>query len=42
LEEKTRPNLKKKLSELVMDGEEIAVSDPAFAITFRFKVKFSQ
>jgi NEDD8-activating enzyme E1 len=42
LEAQTRPNLKKKLSELLTDGEEIAVSDPAFAITFRFKVIFLQ
>lgn len=40
LEEQTRPNLAKKLSELVSDGEEIAVSDPAFSITFRFKLLF--
>jgi len=42
LEAQTRPNLKKKLSELITDGEEIAVSDPAFAIAFRFKVIFLQ
>jgi ubiquitin-activating enzyme E1 C len=42
LEAQTRPNLKKKLSELITDGEEIAVSDPAFTITFRFKVIFWQ
>lgn len=40
LEEQTRPNLAKKLSELVTDGEEIAVSDPAFSITFKFKLQF--
>ena len=40
LEEKTRPNLSKKLSELVDDGEEIGVSDPAFQIAFRFKLAF--
>lgn len=40
LEEQTRPNLAKKLSELVSDGEEIAVSDPAFSITFKFKLLF--
>ncbi|MCJ1346425.1 hypothetical protein MMC31_004642 [Peltigera leucophlebia] len=40
LEEQTRPNLAKKLSELVTDGEEIAVSDPAFSITFKFKLRF--
>ena len=41
LREQTRPNLTKKLSELVSDGEEIAVSDPAFSIDFRFKLIFS-
>ncbi|EON64235.1 ubiquitin-activating enzyme E1 C [Coniosporium apollinis CBS 100218] len=42
LEEQTRPNLKKKLSELVSDGEQIAVSDPAFQITFKFKLVFKK
>lgn len=41
LEEQTRPNLKRKLNELLADGEEMAVSDPAFAIDFRYKVRFS-
>jgi NEDD8-activating enzyme E1 len=40
LEEKTRPNLGKKLGDLVADGEEIGVSDPAFAISFRYKLHF--
>lgn len=40
LEEQTRPNLDKKLSELISDGEEIAVSDPAFQIDFRFKIQY--
>jgi ubiquitin-activating enzyme E1 C len=40
LEEQTRPNLAKKLSDLVADGEEIAVSDPAFSIDFRYKIMF--
>jgi len=40
LEEQTRPNLSKKLSDLVVDGEQIAVSDPAFTIDFKFKVIF--
>lgn len=42
LEEQTRPNLPKKLRELVTDGEEVAVSDPAFTITFKFKLKFKR
>ena len=40
LEEQTRPNLSKKMGELVSHGEEIAVSDNAFAIDFRFKLLF--
>lgn len=40
LEEQTRPNLKKKLGELVVDGQEVAVSDPAFTIDFRYKLVF--
>lgn len=42
LEEQTRPNLGKKLAELLSDGEEIAVSDPSFQIDFRFKIQFSK
>ncbi|KAJ5665820.1 NEDD8 activating enzyme (UbaC) [Penicillium maclennaniae] len=41
LEEHTRPNLKLKLHELVEDGEEVAVSDPAYTIDFRYKVIFN-
>lgn len=41
LEEATRPNLEKKLSEMLADGEEFAVSDPAFDITFRYVARFS-
>ena len=40
LEEQTRPNLCKKLSDLLVNGEQIAVSDPAFTIDFKFKVVF--
>lgn len=40
LEEQTRPNLKRKLHELLADGEEVGVSDPAFTIDFKFKVRF--
>ncbi|MCJ1465898.1 hypothetical protein MMC07_004517 [Pseudocyphellaria aurata] len=40
LQKQTKPNLPKKLSELLSDGEEIAVSDPAFSIDFRFKLVF--
>ena len=41
LREQTAPNLPKKLSELIVDGEEVGVSDPAFAISFKYKVIFS-
>jgi ubiquitin-activating enzyme E1 C len=40
LEEQTRPNLVRKMRELVSDGEEVAISDPAFAIDFKFKLNF--
>ncbi|KAI9926434.1 hypothetical protein MW887_004199 [Aspergillus wentii] len=40
LEEHTRPNLKLKLRDLVEDGQEIAVSDPAYTIDFRFRLAF--
>ncbi|CAD6564353.1 MAG: hypothetical protein ASARMPREDX12_002634 [Alectoria sarmentosa] len=41
LRQQTAPNLTKKLSELVVDGEEIGVSDPAFTIAFKYKLIFS-
>ena len=41
LEEATRPNLKRKLNEMLTDGEEFAVSDPAFDINFRYVARFS-
>ncbi|KAI9656080.1 MAG: hypothetical protein M1821_005141 [Bathelium mastoideum] len=40
LEEQTRTNLKKKIKDLLENGEEIAVSDPAFQIDFKFKMVF--
>ncbi|KAJ5923507.1 hypothetical protein N7454_008752 [Penicillium verhagenii] len=40
LEEHSRPNLQLKLSELVEDGQEIAVSDPAYTIDFRYRLHF--
>lgn len=40
LEEHTRPNLRLKLHELVEDGEEVAVSDPAYTIDFRYRLDF--
>ncbi|KAJ5928651.1 hypothetical protein N7466_007607 [Penicillium verhagenii] len=40
LEEHSRPNLQLKLSELMEDGQEIAVSDPAYTIDFRYRLHF--
>jgi len=40
LEEQTRPNLVRKMRELVSDGEEVAISDQAFTIDFKFKLNF--
>jgi len=42
LEEQTRPNLSKKLIELVTDGEEVAIQDPAFQIAFKYKLVFQK
>lgn len=41
LEEQTRPNLKRKIKDLLNDGDELAVADPAYTITFRYTVHFS-
>ncbi|EXJ57115.1 ubiquitin-activating enzyme E1 C [Cladophialophora yegresii CBS 114405] len=38
LEEQTRPNLQKKMGELVSDGEEVGVSDAALTISFKFRL----
>ncbi|KNG89074.1 NEDD8-activating enzyme E1 catalytic subunit [Aspergillus nomiae NRRL 13137] len=40
LEEQTRVNLNSKLRDLVEDGQEIAVSDPAYTIDFRYRLLF--
>lgn len=41
LELKTRPNLMKKIGELVESGEEIGVSDPSLgSVNFKFKIRF--
>ncbi|OJJ47244.1 hypothetical protein ASPZODRAFT_15924 [Penicilliopsis zonata CBS 506.65] len=42
LEEQTRSNLKLKLRDLIEDGQEIAVSDPAYIIDFRFRLVFNK
>jgi ubiquitin-activating enzyme E1 C len=40
---KTRLNLKKKIGELLENGEEIAVSDPSLgSVTFKFRLRFSK
>lgn len=41
LEEQTRPNLKRKIKDLLNNGDELAVADPAYTITFRYTVHFS-
>lgn len=41
LEEQTRHNLKRKIKDLLNDGDELAVADPAYTITFRYTVHFS-
>ncbi|KAL4868685.1 hypothetical protein BDV12DRAFT_95049 [Aspergillus spectabilis] len=40
LEEQTRPHLQLKLRDLVANGQEVAVSDPAYTIDFRFQLTF--
>ncbi|KAF2271948.1 NEDD8-activating enzyme E1 catalytic subunit [Westerdykella ornata] len=42
LEQQTRPNLMKKLSELLSDGEEVAITDPAFPLQFKYKLVFKK
>lgn len=42
LEEQTRPNLSKKLSELVSNGEEVVITDPAFPLQFKYKLVFKE
>ena len=40
---KTAPNLEKKVGDLVVDGEEIGVSDPSLgSVDFKYKLKFSK
>ena len=42
LEQQTRPNLSKKLSELIGDGDEVGITDPSFTITFKFRLVFNK
>ena len=41
LRQQTESNLKKKLKELLTDGEQMVVSDPAFDINFSYRIRFS-
>jgi ubiquitin-activating enzyme E1 C len=41
LEIATRPNLTKKMRDLISDGDEIGVTDPSLAtVSFRFRLRF--
>lgn len=40
LEEATRPNLSKKISELVDDGEYITVTDVALPVSLQLRIKW--
>lgn len=42
LEEQTRPNLKKKLCDLIEDGEEILITDKSFPTQFKYKVVYQK
>jgi ubiquitin-activating enzyme E1 C len=43
LEVATRPNLAKMMKDLVSDGQELGITDPAFSkVSFRFNVKFKK
>jgi NEDD8-activating enzyme E1 len=42
LEEATRQNLRRKMRELVGEGEEVGVSDGAFEIAFKFRVVWKE
>ncbi|KAK9477148.1 hypothetical protein V1514DRAFT_348411 [Lipomyces japonicus] len=40
LEEATRPNLSKTLKELVLDGEEISITDPGLPFSVKLKIRY--
>jgi ubiquitin-activating enzyme E1 C len=42
LQEQLRPNLEKKMAELVDDGEEMTITDKGFPTQFKYKVVFSK
>lgn len=40
LREQTRPNLKRRLAELVNEGEEVVVTDAALSVQFKYVLSF--
>ncbi|KAK9378046.1 uncharacterized protein V2V93DRAFT_376925 [Kockiozyma suomiensis] len=40
LEEATRPNLAKKVSELIQNGEEVSVTDPALPFSIKLRIRY--
>jgi ubiquitin-activating enzyme E1 C len=42
LQEQLRPNLDKKMSELMEDGEELTITDKSFPTQFKYKAVFSK
>ncbi|KAL9618791.1 MAG: hypothetical protein Q9160_006514 [Pyrenula sp. 1 TL-2023] len=42
LRKSTEGNLEREIGELVQDGQQVAVTDPAFAMEFRFKMEFEK
>lgn len=40
LEAQTRPNLEKKMRELVEEGEELLITDKSFPTQFKYKVMY--
>lgn len=42
LEEQTRPNLVKKMVDLVEEGEELLITDKSFPTQFKYKVVYSK
>jgi NEDD8-activating enzyme E1 len=42
LEEQLRPNLEKKMVDLVEEGEELLITDKSFPTQFRYKVLWSK
>jgi ubiquitin-activating enzyme E1 C len=42
LEEQTRPNLEKPLADLVSEGDELVITDPALPFSLRYNIYFSE